>query len=169
MDHWIVARTKARRERWAAENITRQGGTFYLPQIYVRPVAGKRLPPVFVFPGYIFVQTDNGRWRYLLGTFGITSIVMQGNDPAVMPASDIARLRAREGADGFIHLPSDPGTRFTHGDHVRVTEGAFSGLRGIYQGTSAQDRVMILLDYLGGKRRVFLGEDLLEPAICQTA
>ena len=163
MGFWVAARTKAQRERWAAENVVRQGGSYYLPRLVPtkRPLPGKAPVPPCMFPSYLFVQTD-GRWRYLLGTFGITGVVMQGGQPAILPETAIERIKAQEGSDGLVRLPNAPESRFQPGEAVRVTEGAFSGYHGIYQNDAAQDRVRILLEYLGAKRTVLIGEASLE-------
>jgi transcriptional antiterminator RfaH len=161
---WVAARTKTQREKWAADNVARQGGTYYLPRL--KP--GKLYPPgklpPCLFPSYLFVQTE-GQWRYLLGTFGISGLVMQGGKPAILPSAAIEQIKSREGSDGLVRLPDAPTGRFKAGDAVRVTEGAFSGFRGIYQNDGAQARVEILLEYLGAKRKVLIGEDSLEIAV----
>lgn len=89
---------------------------------------------------------------------------MQGQGPAPLPEDAIDKLRAREGADGYITLPSQEDSRFKPGDAVRVKDGAFSGYYGIYEGTRDQDRVRILLEYLGQQSKVLIGEDALELA-----
>ena len=161
-EYWVVARTKAQRERWAAENVARQGGTYYLPRLKPGKLAAHKPPPC-LFPSYLFVQTNDGQWRYLLGTYGVSGLVMTGNTPALLPDSEIDRIRRREDNEGLIRLPSAP-NKFQPGAAVRVTDGAFSGFRGIYHEDGAQDRVAILLDYLGAKRKVLIGEDYLEAA-----
>ena len=162
---WIVARTKSQRERWAAENVARQGYDFYLPVLPPQPApkSRKARPPQFLFPGYLFVQTD-GQWRFLLGTFGITTIIMTGQHPSFMPETEIARLRARENDSGFIQLPQLTTSRFRNGDSVRITEGSFSGLKGIYECDPEQERVRVLLDFLGRKTPILIADDCLEPA-----
>ena len=160
-EYWVAARTKSQRERWAAENVARQGGVYYLPRLKPGKLHPPAKPAPCLFPSYLFIQTD-GQWRYLLGTFGISGLVMQGGAPAILPDATIAAIRAREGNDGLIRLPDTPMNRVKAGDAVRVTDGAFSGFRGIYQNSGAQDRVKILLEYLGAQRTVLIGEEYLE-------
>lgn len=163
-DCWIVAKTQPRRERFAGENITRQGHTFYLPQfLESAPVRNgvrhARVKPLF--PSYIFVCT-NGVWRFLLGTFGIASIVMVGERPAFLPVRAIDDLRKREGDDGVIALPQRE--RFKDGDVVRIGSGAFRGHTGIYKGANDQQRVAVLLNLLGRRTRVLIGDETIEAA-----
>jgi transcriptional antiterminator RfaH len=158
---WVVACTKAQRERWAAENVARQGFEYYLPVTEVSvPRAKQKLQ--CLFPRYLFVRTD-GRWRFLAGTYGVTSVVMQGQYPAVMPDKTIAQLKAREDSTGRILLPKLPDP-FKKGDRVRINEGAFSGYNGIYQATDSSHRVKVLLEYLGRQTPVLIGEEALEAA-----
>jgi transcriptional antiterminator RfaH len=153
---WIVATTKSRRERWAAENVSRQGFKYYLP--FTAQLEQGKLRPVCVFPGYLFVLT-NGRWRSLLSTFGVSSLIMQGQQPAVVPVREIERLRAREDKDGLISLP-----KFTlkSGDAVRITGGPLMEKRGIYDCDSSKRRVQILLDFMGRRTSVLVGEEFVE-------
>jgi len=159
---WVVARTKSQREKWAAENVVRQGGEPYLPKtVSTKVVKGKKkLCEEWLFPTYMFVKTT-GQWRYLLGTFGITSIIMWGQTPAIMPEREIIKLRQREDEDGMIRLAESIESKFKAGDTVRINSGSFSGYKGIYSQDAAH-RVSVLLDFLGRKTPVFVPEEYLE-------
>ena len=159
---WVAVKTKAQREAWAAENIVRQGFKYYLPLVAPdKPVKGKLPKPQCLFPRYMFVQTE-GRWRCLLGTYGVLGLVMCGQKPSVVPDREIATLRSRENAEGLIML-SKPGEefRFNNGDKVKVNSGVFSGYSGIYD-RDPQNRVFVLLDFLGRYTPVPLDESALE-------
>lgn len=157
---WLVAQTKPQQERWAAENAARQGYEWYLPMTRVR-----RTNNIYkiqcLFPRYLFVKTK-GAWRSLLGTFGVTSLVMTGEKPSELAESVIERLRARQGADGFITLPNALEPRFKANDAVRVNGGPMSGYTGIVTGMAGEARVKVLLDFLGRKTPVLIGDEHLE-------
>ena len=161
---WVVARTKAQREKWAAENVTRQGGEPYLPKtLTTKVVKGRRTDcEEWLFPNYMFVRTD-GQWRYLRSTFGIISVVMRGETPAFMPEYEITKLRQRESEDGLIRLAEPTEAKFKDGDLVRINSGSFSGYKGVYS-HDANHRVSVLLDFLGRKTPVFIPETDLELA-----
>lgn len=171
MKGWFVVRTHHKREPWACENISRQGADYYLPLIIENTRTSRKKGPAVVearprslFPGYVFVKTE-GQWRFLLGTFGVIGVIMQGADPAVVPEQIIADLRAREDANGIIQLPGRPeglSSRFKVGDQVRVAEGPYSGYIGIYDGVKSKEREQVLLDFLGRKTRVLIGIEHLE-------
>jgi transcriptional antiterminator RfaH len=159
--HWIVARTQARREAWAGENIQRQGFDYYLPRyeeiIQNRPTGKIKV----LFPRYIFVLTD-GAWRFLLGTFGVVGLILRGESPDVMPQSIIDQFRKKEFRNGIIRL--EPKSRFAKDQQIRLTHGHFMGSIGLYQEQSARHRVKVLLDILGGKISVDVHEDWVEAA-----
>lgn len=163
---WLVVRTKQHREQWAAENVSRVGfPKYYLPQ-YLRTVrqgSMKVAKANVLFPSYLFVESD-GRWRVLLSTFGVTGVVLQGENPAVFPQRAIDELRAREDEHGFVRLPEAPKHKLVEGAAVRVRGGNFAGRNGIHAGNAANERVRVLLDFLGRKTPFLIAEDMLEAA-----
>lgn len=170
--NWVVVRTQPNREAWAAENIIRQLAVPYLPRCAEKIKIGNHYETKarLLFPGYIFVRTFDGRWRFLLGTYGVSSVVMTGSSPAVVQEAEIARIKACEDSDGLVHLPKllpdlydeEDHHRFKKGQPVRIKDGVYSGYEGIYEGCHAKDRERILLDYLGRKTRVLIGTEQLE-------
>lgn len=157
MDGWIVARTQYNREAWAAENILRQGAEPYLPKYAaLTKVAGRFvMRGKLLFPTYIFVKCLEGRWRFLLGTFGVSNVMLVGSGPAIVHDAEVNKIRALQDADGLVILPKLK-VGFKPGDSVRVTEGPYSGYVGIHDGQVAKDRERILLEYLGRKTPVLI-------------
>ena len=166
---WLVVRTQPNREAWAGENITRQGYSYYLPKfketVFAKSVRRNVTRVRALFPSYLFVSTD-GPWRWLTGTFGVSTLIFNGDTPATVSSRIINDLKAREDEEGLVILPGDPRlkrqSRFTPGQLVKATEGPFIGFTGIHQGTPAQERECILLDLLGRKVPVEIGEACLE-------
>lgn len=155
---WIVARTQPKREAWAAENVAKQGYEYYLPRVARAPSRKERkrtgeLSSEPLFPRYLFVRTA-GQWRWLTGTFGISSVVVIGTSPAVINDAVIARLRSIEDPDGLVCLPER--VKLRPGQAVDLTGGILAGQKGIYQGDAPHDRVKVLLDYLGRKTTVLV-------------
>jgi len=156
----VVVRTKPQRELYAADNLARQGYEYYLPRILVHQVNMHRIIPQPLFPCYIFVHVVD-RWRSLLSTYGVLSLVTHGSSPAIIPDTEIQKLKQREDDNGFVLLEEAP-AGFRPGDTVRVKEGLHAGTKGIYDGVSARDRVRVLMDYLGRKTKVLISEEALE-------
>ena len=163
---WLVVRTQPNREVWAGDNITRQGYDYYLPKFKETVlIMQKKVTRIrALFPSYLFVNTD-GPWRWLTGTFGVSTLIFNGEAPATVSPKIIDELRSREDEEGMVILPGDPRlkkSRFTPGQIVKATEGPFIGCFGIHEGTSTHERERILLDLLGRKVSVLIDEASLE-------
>jgi transcriptional antiterminator RfaH len=85
---------------------------------------------------------------------------MNGERPARVPDSVIDEIQARE-RNGAIEPPKPRGLRA--GDPVRVTRGPLADLHGLYEGQRPHERVLILLQLLGGAQRVELGAGDIKP------
>ncbi len=166
-DVWVVAKTKPQRERYAAEHVQRQGHEFYLPSVLEKvksKTGGYMAIAKPLFPSFLFVRTD-GQWRFLLATYGLVGVVLQGASAAILTDDEMVRLRQREGPDGLIHLPTrGQCMKFKVGDPIRIARSghAFDGYQGLYEGMQGPARSRILLDYLGRKVRVLVAEVELE-------
>lgn len=161
--NWFAVLKQPNAEAKALAHLDRQGFEGYLPRFLKRRRHAGKTDYVAkaLFPSYLFVSVDTGaqRWRAINSTVGVRKLVCNGDTPAVVDPEIIAQLRRQHDETGFIKLESGP--RFAAGDAVRVTEGAFSDLFGIYEGMSDGERVAILLDLLGRKVRVRIGIDLV--------
>ena len=160
MGNWVVARTKPNRERWAAENVARQGYEFYLPTVMVLRKRLAQMQPLFA--NYLFVHT--AQWHFLLSTFGISGVVVFGESPATVSQQTIDEIKSRE-INGCVSLPAPVvSERFKIGTQVRVKGGMFSGYVGVYEGANPKQREQVLLDFLGRKTSVLFSPEMLEAA-----
>ncbi|MBP0113292.1 transcription termination/antitermination protein NusG [Bradyrhizobium vignae] len=163
---WYVVQTRVNGEVKAAQNLLRQGYEIYLPRYLRRRRHARKVDFVArpLFPRYMFVLVDAAtqRWRSIQSTQGVTRLVCNGEEPAVVAANVLGALRAREDESGFVRM--DAGPPFARGDKVRVLGGAFAMNSGLFDGMSDHDRVAILLDMLGRKVRVHLNLDLVVAA-----
>ena len=148
---WFVVATHPNRESQAIENLLRQGFPVYCPMImkhirHARRAYDGRAP---LFPGYIFVEqiSQEQRWRPLLSTFGVRTVIMCNERPAKLPTGFVEGLKARE-VDGNICKPEAP---FKIGQEVTIKGGAFDGLIGQIVEMKSNDRVLVLLDLLDVK------------------
>ena len=163
---WYVAQTRPRAEGTAAAHLHRQGFSTYLPRYLKRRLHARRVDMVAApfFPCYLFVSVDmqTQRWRSIQSTLGVSRLVCNGDNPAVVDDRIVAGLKQRENDCGFIQLDQRP--RFQPGEEVRILEGAFTGSFGLYEGMTDRERVTILLDLLGRKVRVMLDADFVAAA-----
>jgi transcriptional antiterminator RfaH len=157
---WYVVQTQPHGETKAVWHLGRQGFDTYLPRYEKRRRHARRIETVAapLFPRYLFVAIDmaSQRWRSIHSTVGVSRLVCNGDDPAVLADGIIDGLRRREDERGYVRLDSRP--RFAVGDPVRIVDGIFTSYLGLFDGISDGERVAVLLDMLGRKVRIVLDD-----------
>lgn len=146
-------------EAIAGINLARQGYEYYCPRYATKQV---NKPTVIkpLFPRYIFILIDQF-WSSILGTRGISRVLLADNGPATLPATAIEELKSRE-VHGLVTLTTPP--KFHPGDHVKTLTGPLTGHLLIYEGQSVHDRVRVLAELLGRKVVIELPEKSLIAA-----
>jgi transcriptional antiterminator RfaH len=160
---WCVVQTHPHAETKVAAHLQRQGHPVYLPRYLKRRSHARRIQtvPAPLFPGYLFVMLAH-RWRSIQSTIGVSRLLCNGEEPAVLPAAVINELQNRHDDAGFVRLDLRP--RFKLGDKIRIVDGAFTACLGMYEGMADRERVAILLDLLGRKVRVVIDGDAIAAA-----
>lgn len=157
MKQWFAVQTKPRQESLAEDNLARQGFTCFLPRMQTwRTRRGKRVLDVeALFAGYLFISVDLEQENVapVRSTKGVSGLVRFGKNPAAVPAAIIDAIRARADAEGVCRQADND---FKPGQKVRVKEGPFDGLEGVFQEKSGEHRAIVLLTLLGGTRRTAL-------------
>ena len=153
---WLVLATHAHREAQAMDNLLRQSFRAYCPMIvkHIRHARRAYDTPRPLFTGYIFVEQPGleQRWRPLLSTIGVRNVIMNGENPAKLPAGFVESLMARE-VGGNICKPEEA---FEIGQSVTIQGGAFDGLIGQIIQMKSNDRILVLLDLLKRKTTVHI-------------
>lgn len=146
---WYVVYTQAQKEIIAARNLEQQGFEAYLPCYnkqcrHARRVYTRHAP---LFPRYLFVHMDPAaqRWRSINGTIGVNYLLTEGLDPIPLPDEIIAAILDRE-QNGLVNIAAPP---FAKGQRVRVTDGPFADSHGLFECLDDQERVILLLDFMG--------------------
>jgi transcriptional antiterminator RfaH len=141
---WAVAQTQAGREAFALDQLGRAGFHGYLPRIKVRERSrGVRI--VALFPSYLFVHVVD-RWQGITRTIGVSRLLLNGEQPARLPAGALAEIKAREDRRGFVKLPT---ANLSPGQKVKILSGSFEGHIAVYEGMSGRDRDRVLVQFLG--------------------
>jgi transcriptional antiterminator RfaH len=161
---WLVVNTHPHREEFATANLERQGFQCYCPMTIKRirharrAYDGKRP----MFPGYIFARftPTTGRWRCVMSTLGVRSIVLNGHQPGLLPDSFITSLRCRE-VDGIVRTPPKA---FQVGEKVTVQGSPLDGLVGEIIELREKERVLILLDLMQNPVRLQVDANSLRPS-----
>lgn len=155
---WFLCRTKPQQESYAAANCKRMGAySTFLPMMF----CNERQREVPLFPTYLFVQTY-GAWYFLQSTWGIVKVIMRGDAPDTIPHKVIRGLRGMVNEEGVVELPATP--KFQKGQPLRITKGAFADWVGLYQNSSDNHRVRVLLNLLGRQTLITLSAYQVEAA-----
>jgi transcriptional antiterminator RfaH len=158
---WFLAQLKPNCARIAEKHLTRQGFQTFLPleeetrQRGAKFVTSERP----LFPGYIFVAFDaaRGHWRQVNSTYGITRLVSFGKEPAAVPLNLVSQIMLRCDASGKL-LPPEV---LKPGDQVTLTKGPFANFLAEVEKIEPDRRVWVLMELMGGQKRVAVGADQL--------
>ena len=142
MSYWSVCQTESRREAAAAKFLREGGFEVYLPRIAVKNPVREKVAPLF--PGYVFLGIEGGRWWEARWAIGVVRVLMVDGMPARVPEKVMREIRRREDASGLVRLPG-----MARGTRVRIVRGSFMGKVGLYDGLSGERRVRVLLELLG--------------------
>lgn len=152
-NRWYVIATQPGRETIAEVHLVRQQFSVWMPQQermvrHARKRVNRLVP---FFPGYLFASLDLGRerWRSINGTYGVRSLVMQGDLPVPCPVGLVEAMRAST-VDGAL-TPS-----LAVGDNVRIVTGPFADLVGRLVGLEGRERARVLLALMNSELSVSL-------------
>ena len=162
---WYVVFTHPHGEETASRHLERQGFATYLPRRWTLRRHARRQERVArpLFPRYLFVALDvcTQRWRSVHSTVGVSRLVCRGDAPAPVPEGVVEQLIEQQDELGCIRFAP----RFRRGDRVRILDGAFADLLGLYEEMTDTQRVTLLLDLLGRQVRVIVAPENLEAAV----
>lgn len=166
MERWFAVCCKPRQELVAQENLLRQGFRVYLPRIEMKKRhRGKWVDVIEVlFPRYIFIRIDPVKCSIapVRSTRGVVGLVRFGGQPAVVADEVMDALLQREDADSNLHQDSRP--LFCTGEPIRLAEGPFAGMEGIFLQEDGEKRVIVLLELLGKANKIRVSRDMVVQA-----
>jgi len=161
---WFVVKTQPRKEALADLHLKRQAFRTYFPKIMASPgrSGARPISPQPFFPGYVFVQlsVEQGRWRSINGTFGVSHLVQFGHRPATVPAGLVEHFIANTSHEGILGFED----QLKPGASVRVVGGAFDGHLGVLEHTDPAGRAQVLMEIMSRKVAVFLPQTALVAA-----
>ena len=147
---WYVIQCKRREEFRALEHLERQEFLCYLPTLTVEKQRnGRKLnarEPLF--PGYVFVKLDDvmDNWHPIRSTRGVIQIVQFGEHPLSVQ-DEVVEIICQRLADNARRVP-----HLRPGELVTIIKGAFADLEAIFVANDGHERVMLLMNILGGEQ-----------------
>jgi transcriptional antiterminator RfaH len=168
MLRWYLIHTKPLCEGLAQANLERQGYQVYLPRAIqsVRCNGHWRERIVALFPRYLFLRLAEGRQSLspARSTLGVTSVVRFGSSYTIVPDAVVDTLVARADAVTGLHRLVRS-ARLMPGTPVRIRQGPFDGLEGVFEREAGAERVVVLLNLLGQAVSAHIPGDCVLPQL----
>ena len=156
--YWFVLKSQTKREHIAAKILSdNEGVEVFCPRIRFKKATrrGKIWWVEPLFPGYFFAKFLYPEYyRQVAGSHGVSKIVnFAGHIPHLRDdVVDSLREQARAHSEDEV-IEFTPTVAV--GDEVELSEGPFQGVKGVVEEPlSAQDRVKILIEFLGQEQVV---------------
>lgn len=157
---WYLLFSKPRQETRAQMNLIQQGYSVFLPTLLVEKIASDRKIEIQepLFPRYLFIRLDDvqSNWLPVRSTLGVSQLVRFGDKYCrVSDALVHGLMGAEQQRRNFL----------TTGDTIRVTDGPFKGLEGIYQKADGCQRVLVLMQLFSKPQTLVLPVTSVQKAL----
>ena len=167
---WYLIHTKPGSEVLAQSNLKRQGYGVYLPRLLqaVRQRGRWRDRIVPLFPRYLFLSLEEGMQPLapVRSTVGVAQVVCFGTKYAIVPDQVVRNLQLRADSLSGLHR-MESGSSFEPGMPVKMVDGPFDSLEGVFQRTAGTERVLVLLNLLGQNTSVHVPVDSVVPSLAR--
>jgi len=154
-ERWYAVHTLPFAEARAERQLQRQELRTFQPKRHKTIRHARKLSTIEApfFPRYLFIVLDLTRhqWRSVNGTFGVSRLVMHGDDqPHPVPRGVVEALIEAADAHGVLQL----GRKLQLGESVRLLAGPFAEQIAILDRLDDSGRVQVLLHILGRQAAV---------------
>ncbi|TIM57135.1 MAG: transcription antiterminator NusG [Mesorhizobium sp.] len=148
---WYAASVFPGKEDVAERHLRTQGFHSFVPRCEKTTRHARRIEtrPAAYFPGYMFIALDVAlqRWRSVNGTFGVRSLIMQGERPLPVPSGLVERFIALTGRDGLLDFSGG----LAAGASVRILSGPFAEMIGRLDRLDPAGRARVLIAIMNGE------------------
>lgn len=165
---WYLVQCKPNAAQIALRNLENQSFDTFLPLQEITKRKGKifhrQICPLF--PGYIFVKLhiDQGPWRQVNSTRGVSRLVCLGAKPSEVSIELVETLMARCDKKGIFRQTNETqSSQFNTGNQVQVTQGPFSGFISTITDIEPNNRINILIEIMGQTTKVAINAGALQP------
>lgn len=151
---WLVAQIKPNSYDLAFRNLKRQGFEVFIPKMNITIRKEKKFinKDSYLFPGYLFVGVDKQsfNWTKIQSTYGVSKLLVFNNKPSEISHDIIMALKNRYEANIDLSLKEN----LKKGDIIKFNSGPFSDLIAKIEGVSDKNRIYVLLEVMGGRRKL---------------
>jgi transcriptional antiterminator RfaH len=161
-NQWYLIQFKPNSHLLAERNLHRQGFETFLPMQKITRRKTSRfvsdLKPLF--PGYMFVSvnSDLAPWRTINSTIGVSKLVSFEGKPKPLPLQLISGLMLRCDVSGTLLPPKS----LSEGDSVEMLTGPFANFIATVDTIDPEQRIWVLMDFMGQKTRMQISADELQ-------
>jgi transcription antitermination factor NusG len=150
---WLIASYKSNEVKKVQSNLLNQNFDFYLPRITIKKINAN--PKVEVlFPGYIFVNTSLENYSALKYTIGIKKIIKFGDNISCISSEEIEAIQMAVETSKIGPAVS----QIKIGQDVFIAKGSLKGIIAKVCSLPSKERVNVLLNFLGSRRKVTIPE-----------
>ena len=147
--HWYAVHVKSRHEFRVYEKLAGAGINTFLPSMkrLSKWKDRNKLLEFPLFPGYLFVQTDNSHYARItiLKTKSVVRILGTVKDePEAVPEEQIQSLMKIIDAG----VPLDPYPYLKEGQRIRIKKGPLAGIEGLLVEKAGQHKLVLSVDIL---------------------
>jgi len=165
---WYLVQFKPNASQIAVRNLENQNFSTFLPLQEITKRKGKTFQRQIrpLFPGYLFIQIapDQGPWRQVNSTRGVTRLVRLGAEPSVVPNEIVEALIARCDKQSIFSQTSKTQSSKLHaGNQAQVNQGPFSGFIATISDIEPNNRIHILIEIMGQTTKVAINAGALQP------
>ncbi len=164
MNQWYLIQFKPNSHRLAERNLHRQGFETFLPMQKITRRKASRfvsdLKPLF--PGYMFVSVNPelAPWRSINSTIGVSKLMSFEGKPKPLPLQLISGLMLRCDVSGALLPPKS----LNEGDRVEMLTGPFANFIATVDTIDPEQRIWVLMDFMGQKTRMRVSVDQIALA-----
>ena len=159
---WFLLQFKPNSHRVALRNLHRQGFETFLPMQDVTQRKPTKLIQQLkpLFPGYMFVafERESAPWHQIKSTIGVSRLVSFDGQPKALPLDLVSSLMRRCDSNGELLLLKQLNT----GENVELISGPFTTFVATVEHIDENQRVFILMDFMGRQTRLHVSHDQLQ-------
>lgn len=160
---WYVICTKPKEEDRTAQNLAAWQVETFSPKIRKEQINAFTGKAVYyrqsLFPRYLFARFDADKMLHkIMYSRGVQKVVSFNNTPLAVEDEIVSLIQSRVDEDGFVKLGND----LTRGDQVLISNGAMTGIKGIFDRSMNNNRrVMILLEAINYQGSIIVERNLV--------